>query len=121
MGEPYLRGASFHRSKTNPLTKEANSNQDDPHENLDSHLPAKAARQMRHRIEDHHTKAVHKGTLWKLNLGKDAMDEKEWLQRDMWIANNHSLCYYSQAEGKRLVYLDSHHLHGAEITELRRA
>lgn len=43
------------------------------------------------------------GTLWKLNRGGDPKDEAQWLQRDMWIAADGSLCYFSMAEHKRLV------------------
>lgn len=114
LADEYFRGGVFHRSKTSPITKEADA--EDPHEPLK--MPATQSRQMRHRQKDHSTVPLHHGALWKLNSGKDPMDAAEWLQRDMWIANNGSLCYYSQREETRLVILDSHHLHGADITKL---
>merc|ERR1712070_210631 len=46
------------------------------------------------------------------------MDSKNWTERDMWIDICGSLCYYSKANDKRLVLLDSHHLHGATVTLL---
>merc|ERR1719310_237241 len=64
---------------------------------------------------------IQTGTLWKLNTGKDPRDEKEWLQRDMWIADNGSLCYFSQKENKRLVLVDMECLKNSEIELLEGA
>ena len=33
----------------------------------------------------------------------------------MWVANNGSLCYFSVKDSKRLVLLDSHTLHDADV------
>jgi len=55
---------------------------------------------------------LHKGVLFKLNSNGDAKKPEEWIRRDMWIAQNHSLCYFSQKEGKRLVLVD-----GAKLTD----
>lgn len=60
----------------------------------------------------------HKGTLWKLNEKGDPNDPTAWLQRDMWIASNGGLCYFSFKENKRLVLVDAHFLQGAEIVLL---
>merc|ERR1719454_856080 len=85
-------------------------------------MPAEQKRVVRHRVEDNSRAVLHAGSIWKLNSGKDPMDRDQWLHRDMWISSNGSLCYYSQLEGKKLVLLDSHHLHGAEIVpEIRAA
>jgi len=50
---------------------------------------------------------VHKGVLFKLNSNGHAMKADHWIQRDMWIAGNYSLCYYSQKENKKLVLIDA--------------
>jgi len=67
------------------------------------------------REHDDSTVKVHTGTLWKLNTGKDPRQNEEWLQRDMWINENGSLCYFSQKENKKLVLVDMQYLKGAEI------
>mmetsp|Transcript_11962 Transcript_11962/g.21913 ORF Transcript_11962/g.21913 Transcript_11962/m.21913 type:complete len:682 (+) Transcript_11962:128-2173(+) len=70
-------------------------------------MPQEAPRIQRLRPEDDSTAApLHKGTLWKLNQGGDANNKEHWIKRDMWIAHNHSLCYYSKKENKRLVLID---------------
>jgi hypothetical protein len=75
-------------------------------------------RQMRVRPEDDSVqKPLYQGTLWKLNTGKDPKDETQWIKRDMWIAHNHSLCYFSKKEDKRLVLIDAAKLSAATITE----
>lgn len=72
----------------------------------------------RERIEDGSNlrTSLHKGRLWKLNSTSDPKNSNNWIQRDMWIAENRSLCYYSVKEGKRLVLVDCKGLSGAQIT-----
>jgi len=72
----------------------------------------------RRRKSDHSLSKMHHGTLWKLNTGKDPRNEKEWLQRDMWIADNGSLCYFSQKDHKRLVLIDMESLKNSAIEPL---
>jgi serine/threonine protein kinase len=60
---------------------------------------------------------LHKGTLWKLNFNGDPKNSEHWIKRDMWIAHNHSLCYYSQKEGKKLVLIDAVKLGTAIISK----
>lgn len=67
------------------------------------------------RHEDRSKRIIHKGTLWKLNNTGESSDPTAWLMRDMWIAPNGCLCYFSFKENKRLVLLDSHVLHDAEF------
>jgi len=116
LSEPYLREVSFHRSQTNPLT------------GIDGAAPAKgdvfsgtAPRIGRIRPEDHSSSPMQQGTMWKLNSGQDMKERANWLQRDMWITNIGSLCYYSLKENKRLVLLDPHRLHGANIAAIKGA
>jgi len=47
---------------------------------------------------------VFKLDLWKLSQEGDPMDEKAWLKREMWIAKNGSLCYFSKKENRSLQY-----------------
>lgn len=77
-----------------------------------------AAPERLHRLrnEDDTTEApLYKGTLYKLNTDGDPKDLLHWIKRDIWIAHNHSLCYYSQKEGKKLVLLDGSKLASAVI------
>eukprot|EP00392_Amoebophrya_sp_AT5.2_P016808 g17104.t1 len=59
---------------------------------------------------------VWKGVLYKLNSDGDKANIDHWLRRDMWLAHNGNLCYYSQKKNKRLVILDLKHLVTAKIT-----
>ncbi len=56
-----------------------------------------------------------KGTLFKRNLDGLASDVNAWLRRDMWLAQNGNLCYFSQKRGERLVLLDVKHLARAKL------
>ncbi|CAE7257301.1 PHKG2 [Symbiodinium natans] len=79
----------------------------------------KVDRTTRNRIEDTSSKApLYKGTLWKLNTDGNPQDPTHWLKRDMWVAFNGSLCYFSIKENKRLVLVDGSKLTGAKVTPL---
>merc|ERR1719282_1053736 len=68
------------------------------------------------RVQDDSTgMPVHKGTVWKLNNDGDPLDHNHWIKRDMWLAQNRSLCYYSVKENKRLVLIDGERLRDANI------
>merc|ERR1712060_835649 len=82
-----------------------------------SSMPSTAPRARRQRFEDQSEVALHKGTLWKLDSNGNPKDAAHWLKRDMWVAANGSLCYFSQKENKRLVLLDAGHVSGAQITK----
>lgn len=64
---------------------------------------------------------LYKGTLWKLNTGADKKEAANWIKRDMWIAHNHSLCYYSQKEEKKLVLIDGTKLSTAKFADTQGA
>lgn len=81
-------------------------------------LPAEAPRHHRQRVEDHSDAWMLQGTLWKLKTDGDRKDPSHWLRRDMWIATNGSLCYFSLHEDKRLVLLNAHHMHSARISKV---
>jgi serine/threonine protein kinase len=73
-------------------------------------------RRLRDRPEDDSVQTpLHKGTLYKLNTGGNMEKDDQWIQRDMWIAHNHSLCYFSVKEEKRLVLIDAVKLSTADI------
>merc|ERR1740123_27893 len=68
------------------------------------------------RVQDDSTgQPVHKGTVWKLNTDGNPNDHNHWIKRDMWLAQNRSLCYYSVKENKRLVLIDGERLRDATI------
>mmetsp|Transcript_32135 Transcript_32135/g.88653 ORF Transcript_32135/g.88653 Transcript_32135/m.88653 type:complete len:666 (-) Transcript_32135:97-2094(-) len=70
----------------------------------------------RHRPEDDSTALpLHKGTLYKLNSKGDPKKADQWIKRDVWIAHNHSLCYYSVRDNQRLVLIDGSKLTTAQI------
>lgn len=72
----------------------------------------------RTRIEDTTNMApLFQGTLWKLNSNGDPQDPSHWLKRDMWIAANGSLAYFSLKDGKRLVLFDGSKLGGAIVEQ----
>jgi len=81
-------------------------------------LPITEPRARQNRQMDNSTEVVHKGTMWKLNSRGDPMDPAQWLQRDMWIASNGSLCYFSLKENSRLVLLDAQHICRSEISRV---
>lgn len=64
-------------------------------------------RNRREKIEDVNArefKPVFKCDLWKLNQEGDPLNDEHWLRREMWIAKNGSLCYYSKKESRELQY-----------------
>jgi len=73
----------------------------------------------RKRAEDKSsTKPLHKGMLYKLNANGDPKEPKHWLQRDMWVTNNGSLCYFSIKENRRLVMIDGSKFPSAMIRKM---
>lgn len=50
---------------------------------------------------------AHAGLVWKLNHEGDPLRSDHWLQRDMWLARDGSLCYFSKKENRGLVLLDA--------------
>mmetsp|Transcript_43585 Transcript_43585/g.136911 ORF Transcript_43585/g.136911 Transcript_43585/m.136911 type:complete len:673 (-) Transcript_43585:61-2079(-) len=103
----FVRHADWRKSETGPLTMSGDVKPNEDYLPLDTPVN-KAGPPARRRSEDHSSKVMHKGTLWKLNVGSDPKDPTQWLRRDMWIAANGSLCYFSLKEDKRLVLIDSH-------------
>lgn len=72
----------------------------------------------RKRLHDDSKEIIFQGQLCKLNTNGDPKDAADWLLPDMWIANNGSICYYSQKESKRLVLLEASKFHDATIEAL---
>jgi serine/threonine protein kinase len=74
---------------------------------IDKTKGTECVRIQRDRPEDESTlQPLYKGSLWKLNTTGNKSDPNHWIKRDMWIAHNHSLCYYSKKEDKKLVLID---------------
>merc|ERR1712113_531715 len=48
--------------------------------------------------------AVHSGILWKLKADGDRLNEADWFERDMWLAQNGNFVYWSKKEERPLVY-----------------
>lgn len=79
-------------------------------------VEGEVSRIIRNRVEDDSTLApIFKGTLWKMNTNGDPKDAAQYIKRDMWIAHNHSLCYFSVKEDKRLVLIDGGKLNQAIV------
>lgn len=70
-------------------------------------MPNEVYTDERGRTQDETRRILYQGTLWKLNRQGDPKESSHWLIRDMWVASNGSLCYFSQKENKRLVLLDA--------------
>lgn len=58
---------------------------------------------------------VFKGTLWKVKADGDRMKEEDWFEREMWIAKNGSLVYYSKKEERDLVYYTPEDIEKAKL------
>lgn len=88
-------------------------------ENVGDMPSAEVVRKHRARAQDDTAGApLHKGTLKKLDTGKNPEELANWRDRDMWIAQQGSLCYYSQKENKKLVLVDGAVLSDAKITKM---
>jgi serine/threonine protein kinase len=61
---------------------------------------------------------VFKSKLWKLKADTDKNKEENWFEREMWIAQNGSLVYFSVKEDKELIYYTPLDLASATIVEL---
>lgn len=82
---------------------------------LDRILPERVEIDDRGRLLDTAKKILLQGTLWKLNTESDPDIVANWLERDMWVTANGSVCYFSHRENKRLVLLDASVLQSANI------
>jgi len=73
------------------------------------------ARNLRMRSRDQDDQQpLKKGVLFKLDATGDPKNQEHWRRRDMWIAANGSLCYYSQKDKMRLVLIDGSKLHAQD-------
>lgn len=84
-------------------------------------VPERIAKPRRMADDSTTLSVVLKGTVYKLNSNGDLKDPSHWIIRDMWLAANSSLCYYSQKESKGLVLIDAEKLTGAVIEEQKGA
>lgn len=103
LAHPYFTNTFMKKSQTGPLQE------------AEADMPLEAARERKPRLEDHSDAFLFQGRLWKLNVDGNAKDQNHWMKRDMWIANDGSLCYFSLKEDKRLVLLDAHKISTSAI------
>jgi len=80
-------------------------------------IAERRAQRMQEEISDR--PPLFKSILYKLNLDGDMNNPEHWLKRDMWLAHNGSLCYFSSKQQQRLVYLDFKLLCRAKVTPLK--
>jgi len=64
---------------------------------------------------------VWKSSLWKVGSNKDRMEEASWFSREVWLARNGSLVYWSHKEHRELVYYTPEDIQHAEIKLLPNA
>jgi len=62
--------------------------------------------------------SVFKAKLYKLKAEGNKMNPEDWFQRDMWIARNGCLVYYSVKEERELVYYSAADFSRAQIKEI---
>merc|ERR1711948_97584 len=58
---------------------------------------------------------VFKATLWKVKADGDRMIDDHWFEREMWIAKNGSLVYWSKKEERDLVYYTPEDIEKAKL------
>lgn len=59
-----------------------------------------------------------KASLWKVRQDGDQKQADQWLQREMWVSKNGSLCYYSKKQEKNLIYYNHADLEHCTIREI---
>merc|ERR1712139_59160 len=62
--------------------------------------------------------AVFKDTLWKVKAGGDCMREADWFKREMWLARNGSLVYWSPKDQRELVYYTSEDIRRGNVERI---
>merc|ERR1712187_64947 len=59
-----------------------------------------------------------KGHLWNLVAGGDILEEADWRKREMWVAQNGSLVYWSVKDFTELVYYTASDIATASIEQV---
>merc|ERR1719382_1006850 len=62
---------------------------------------------------------LFKAKLWKLKTEGDRNKAEDWFQRDMWIAQNGSLVYFSPKEDRDLVYYTAADVATAKVEKVK--
>jgi len=75
-------------------------------------------RNQRKAVDESQSEPAFKSFLFKLNQDGDAMNAEHWLKREMWIAKNGSLCYFSKKENRILMYQNADDLRDATLRVL---
>uniref|UniRef100_A0A7S1AFF4 Protein kinase domain-containing protein n=1 Tax=Noctiluca scintillans TaxID=2966 RepID=A0A7S1AFF4_NOCSC len=112
---PYIAKNPLSKSQAKKREVAAHDSCDEEEVFGESAADVQCARKARGSKEDPSNQPLHMGTLWKLNKGGDPNDPTQWLKRDMWIAANGSLCYFSHQEDTSVVLLDSEMLIGSKM------
>lgn len=64
---------------------------------------------------------LFKGKLWKVKAEGDRRKEEDWFLREMWIAKNGSLVYFSKKEDRELVYYNTDDVARASFVDIPNA
>lgn len=72
-------------------------------------------RNQRKAVDDEASQPAFKSVLYKLNQDGDALNPEHWLKREMWIAKNGSLCYFSKKENRVLMYQNAEDVRESEL------
>merc|ERR1712167_225080 len=75
-------------------------------------------RNQRKAVDESQSEPAFKSFLFKLNQDGDALNAEHWLKREMWIAKNGSLCYFSKKENRILMYQNAEDLRDATLRVL---
>ena len=98
--------ANLHKSADATETPESKAAADE-HATLAAKARAIRARRQADTADMAESPPLIAGVLHKLNTDGQLGNEGDWLQRQMWLGGNGSLCYFSQKKEKRLVLIDN--------------
>merc|ERR1719343_368980 len=68
--------------------------------------------------EGEHYEPVFKEKLWKLKTEGDRTKAEDWFLREMWVAKNGSLVYFSPKDDRDLVYYTPADVSRAKLAEI---
>eukprot|EP00435_Cladocopium_sp_Y103_P019366 s458_g4.t1 len=64
----------------------------------------------------HQFAPIFRAKLWKVKAEGDRRKAEDWFEREMWVAKNGSLVYWSKKEDRELVYYTHEDIHKATFT-----
>eukprot|EP00397_Hematodinium_sp_SG-2012_P018589 GEMP01019050.1.p1 GENE.GEMP01019050.1~~GEMP01019050.1.p1 ORF type:complete len:629 (+),score=124.86 GEMP01019050.1:148-2034(+) len=77
-------------------------------------------RNQRKVVDESQSEPAFKSLLFKLNQDGDPKNPEHWLKREMWIAKNGSLCYFSKKENRVLMYQNADDVKEATLSILKK-